>query len=256
MHYFDSHCHLQDERFNGRLDAVMERARAAGVTHMLCCGTQESDWDAVAALSEKHPEIIPAFGLHPWFVANRTGTWLNRLEEMLHKYPQAALGEIGLDHAIDQRNDADQATVFLAQLRLARKLERRVSIHCRKAWGDLLCLLEQQCGLPHGGAVHSYSGPHDLIKPLALLNASFSFSGSITYDRNRRGRSAAAVVPDDRLLVETDAPDIPPQGIDKDCNEPAHLALVAGKLAELRGVTLERIAHLTSGNGIRLFAAV
>ncbi|MBN1129513.1 MAG: TatD family hydrolase [Chitinispirillaceae bacterium] len=253
MLLFDSHCHLQDDRLTGRLEEIITRARAAGLTFMLCCGTQESDWDAVASLAGKYPEIIPAFGLHPWFVVNRSEKWLERLEFNLKEHPKAVLGEIGLDHALDQRNDEQQRCVFISQLKLARSLHRPVSIHCRKAWSDLMRILDQQCGLPHGGAIHSYSGPTDLIGRLERLNVHLSFSGSITYDRNRRGCSAAAAVSDNRLLIETDSPDIPPLGIGRGENEPAHIGRVAQRLATIRGTTMERIAGYTFSNGTRLF---
>jgi TatD DNase family protein len=253
MQLFDTHCHLQDERILPQAAGIIARAKTAGVTHMLCCGTQESDWDAVAGLAKEHHGIIPAFGLHPWFVKTRSEKWLEHLESLLIAHPESALGEIGLDHSLKTRDDQEQSSVFITQLKLARTLNRPVSIHCRKAWGDMLRILEQQCGLPCGGAIHSYSGALDLIPQLERLNVLFSFSGSITHDRNKRGALAAAAVPDDRLLIETDSPDIPPAGVEQGSNEPAMVMRVAQRLAEIRGMTLERIAALTTTNGIRLF---
>ena len=253
MILFDSHCHLQNERCIGTIDVIMDRAGSAGVRHVLCCGTAEQDWESVRLLAMNHRGIIPAFGLHPWFVKERSLSWLEKLEKLLLAVPSATVGEIGLDHALDERIDDDQGVVFVAQLKLARRLSRPVSIHCRKAWGDLLDILTAQCGLPHGGAIHSFSGPADLIPRLVKLNASFSFSGSITFDRNRRGRASALAVPEERLLIETDAPDIPPRGIGDGANEPANCAMVAQTLAELRGCSIEEIGEVTSGNAIKLF---
>jgi TatD DNase family protein len=207
----------------------------------------------VATLAAGHPQVIPAFGMHPWFVADRPGDWLERLEELLVGVPAAAVGEIGLDHAVEPRNDADQAGVFTAQLRLARRLGRPLSIHCRRAFGDMLRILTEQCGLPHGGAIHSFSGSPDLIAHLAALNVSFSFSGSILHGRNRRGRACAAAVPESRLLIETDSPDLAPPGFAPGENEPANAALVAGALSTLRERPPEEIASLTTGNATRLF---
>jgi TatD DNase family protein len=253
MHYFDSHCHLQDDRLKDRINEVVGRAREVGVLHMLCCGTQESDWDAVADLAKTYPEIVPAFGLHPWFVGTRSASWIERLETLLNAYPGAALGEIGLDHALDQRNDAEQAEVFVAQLELARTLRRPVSMHCRRAWGEMVRILTQQCGLPDGGAIHSFSGSPDLIAQCERLHVSLSFSGSITHDRNKRGALAAAAVSPDRLLIETDSPDIPPAGVGEGSNEPAMVVRVAQRLAEIRGSTAEKIAEQTCSNAMRLF---
>jgi TatD DNase family protein len=253
MTLFDSHCHLQDARCIGDIDAILARAGAAGVAHMLCCGTSESDWQAVASLARNHPQIVPAFGLHPLFIDKRSPDWLEKLERMLRLFPSASVGEIGLDHAVGERNDAVQTDIFLAQLKLARTLARPVSIHCRKAWGDMLRILSARCGLPHGGAIHSFSGPPDLIPQLTGLKVSLSFSGSIVYDRNRRGRACAAAVDERCLLIETDSPDIPPPGIKQGENEPARVREVARALSEVRGCALDRIAERTSGNALRLF---
>jgi TatD DNase family protein len=253
MPFFDSHCHLQDKRLKDRINEVVGRAREAGVAHMLCCGTQESDWDAVIDLARRYHEIVPAFGLHPWFVGTRSAAWKERLETILKAHPDAPIGEIGLDHALDQRNDAEQAEVFVAQLKLARTLHRPVSMHCRRAWGEMVRILSQQYGFPDGGAIHSFSGSSDLIPQLEKLNVSVSFSGSITHDRNKKGTLAAAAVSPDRLLIETDSPDIPPSGIGEGQNEPALLPRVAQRLAEIRGSTAEKIAEQTYANAVRIF---
>jgi TatD DNase family protein len=255
MRLFDAHCHLQDERIFARAGEIIARAREAGVVHMLCCGTRESDWESVKVLSARYLEIVPAFGLHPWFVRERSDTWFDRLEKILIEIPAAAVGEIGLDHALDERNDEDQALVFTAQLKLARKLNRAVSMHCRKAWGKMMDLLEQQRGTPDGGAVHSYSGPPDHVPRLEKLNVSISFSGSITHDRNRRGRASLAAVAERFLLVETDAPDIPPAGVEPEANEPAQCAAIVQKIAELRGTTAEKIGEITFRNAARIFSS-
>jgi len=253
MILFDSHSHLQDPHCIARIDAILARAGAAGVTRVLCCGTGPSDWHAVATLAAAYPAILPAFGLHPWFIGERTPDWLEKLEALLGAFSLATVGEIGLDHATEDRNDADQAAVFIAQLKLARKFGRPVSIHCRKAWGDMMKILSEQCGLPCGGAIHSYSGPVDLIKQLAAMNVSLSFSGSIVYDRNLRGRAAAALVDAGRLLIETDSPDLCPPGVAPGENEPANVVAVAGILAEIRGCAPDAIAECTTRNAARIF---
>jgi TatD DNase family protein len=255
MRLFDAHCHLQDERIFAKAGDIVARAREAGVTHMLCCGTRESDWHAVKALAARYPEIVPAFGLHPWFAGERSDAWLEKLETHLREVPAAAVGEIGLDHAMNQRNDEDQAMVFIAQLKLARKLKRAVSMHCRKAWGMIVDILEKQCGTPDGGAVHSYSGPPDLIRQFETLNVSLSFSGSITYDRNRRGKASLTAVAERYLLVETDSPDIPPVGVEQEANEPAMCATIIKTMAEIRETTAEKLGEITFRNATRVFTA-
>lgn len=264
MPLFDTHCHLQDERLAPHLDGVLARAARAGVGAMLCCGSTESDWAAVGELARRHPAVRPAFGLHPWYIAGRPSGWEHALRALLEGSP-AVVGEIGLDHAVDAATFADQEDVFLAQVRLAAELRRPVSVHCRRAWGRLMELLDRHGWPPDGIALHSYSGGKDLVPALARRGAFFSFSGAITHDRNRRGREAVPVVPADRLLVETDAPDIPaamapdaPVLRDTDgrpLSEPAHLAHVVAAVAALRGMTPEEVAGLTYRNGEALFGS-
>lgn len=253
MRIFDSHCHLQDERIIAEADHIIAKAKDAGIVRMLCCGTRESDWDAVKTLSERHPEVVPAFGLHPWFVNERSERWLERLEAILTAVPRAAMGEIGLDHAIEKRDDEVQVSVFTAQLRLARRLRRPVSVHCRKAWGAMMEILERQCGFPDQGVMHSYSGPPDLVPRLERLNASLSFSGSITYERNCRGHASLEAASEHAILVETDSPDLPPEGIEKEQNEPAQCAAIVKTMAKIRNIPLEIMGDITYQNAARIF---
>jgi TatD DNase family protein len=260
MRLFDAHCHLQDEKLLPRIDAAMERAGQAGVCGFCCCGASESDWPVVMTLASRFKQITPAFGLHPWYVARRTLDWQNVLRYYLTLESGSGVGEIGLDRAIEERNDAKQVEVFLAQLRLAKELGRPVTIHCRKAWDVVPALLEGIGGLPAGFVLHSYSGSSELVEPLTKLGAYFSFSGSITYHRNRRGHKAVMAVPPDRLLIETDSPDLLPvvplaqPGDAAAHNEPANLVHVLRKIAELRKMPEDELAELTWKNAERVFA--
>lgn len=260
MNLFDAHCHLQDDRLAPDLEGAMQRATQVGVRRFLCCGSSERDWPQVAALSRKYPGVIPSFGLHPWYVRDRSTEWLAHLTRALLD-TRSVVGEIGLDHAIEPRNDEEQESVFMAQLHLARELNRPASIHCRRAWEHLLAVLNKSGPLPRGFMIHSYSGAPEFVKPLAELGAFFSFSGSLTRAGNKRGQRAAREVPADRLLVETDAPDLPPVIHDGDhvsepaVNEPANLRYVVQALAEARGCSMDQIAELTWNNACRLFDA-
>jgi TatD DNase family protein len=258
MRLFDAHCHLQDEKLLPRIDAVMERAGQAGGRGLCCCGASESDWPAVMDVASRFKQITPAFGLHPWYVAQRTPDWQDVLRDCLTRTAGSGVGEIGLDRAIKERNDTEQVEVFLVQLRLAKELGRPVSIHCRRAWDVMPSLLEGMGGLPAGFVLHSYSGSSELVEPLAKLGAYFSFSGSITYHRNKRGHNAVKAVPLDRLLIETDSPDLMPViGAAKNDdmpNEPANLVHVLRKIAELRDMPEDELAELTWKNAERVFA--
>lgn len=252
MNLFDSHCHLQDDRITRNVKEIIGRAEKAGVTAMLCCGSCEDDWEAVLNIAGKYDAVIPALGIHPWFASGRTGEWMNKLRALLERDPKTAVGEIGLDHTVADRNDADQRELFREQLLLARQYDRSVSIHCRKAWGSLMDIFRGEPDLGVRSVIHSYSGPVELVEELQGYGVSLSFSGSITLPNNRRGRKAVARVAPGHLLVETDAPDIVPAGR-QGPNEPAALCDVVRTAAQLRKSTFEETAELTFGNAGALF---
>ena len=262
MRLFDAHCHLQDDRLRPHREAVLRRAEQAGVAVMMCCGSAEDDWPQVRDLARQYPQIKASFGLHPWYVRDRTPDWLATLRASLAEVA-SAVGEIGLDHALDRSLWPAQDEVFAAQLELAQELNRPASIHCRRAWGRMLELLDQH-GTPKAGMVfHSYSGAKDLVPDLSRRGARFSFSGSITHDRNIHGREAAAAVPLDCLLIETDAPDLlaalppdlpavrAPDG--RTLSEPAHLVLVLREVATIKGLRENVLAAALWENAMRLF---
>ena len=252
MQFFDTHCHLQDERIKAQSSTIIEQAHHIGVCYFLCCGSTESDWDDVATIASAHPSVIPAFGLHPWYIGNRSETWRQKLEKLLSEFPDASVGEIGLDHRMDTYDAIDQVQVFQEQLACAASFNRPVSIHCRGAWGDLLSVISSAGGLQNGGALHSFSGSSELIKPLDRLGCSFSFSGSVTYTRNKRVKDALALVPLHKLLIETDTPDQSPFG-HTGCNVPSTITMVHERVAHVRAMTTEDSAALLYKNSVQLF---
>ena len=257
MELFDAHCHLQDERLAADLAGAMQRAAAAGVAGWMCCGSAEADWPAVFAVTGRFPGVLASFGLHPWYVGARQPGWLDRLRVLLAAQPRAGVGEIGLDHALEDADLADQEQVFLDQFALSHELQRPASLHCRRAFGRLLELLPRFPAHPVGFVIHAFSGAVELILPLARQGAYFSFSGSITRSGNRRGHAALCAAPADRLLLETDAPDLPPViggQVPQGPNEPANLFHVLRAAAALRGEPEAALAAQTWSNAKRLFA--
>jgi TatD DNase family protein len=250
---FDAHCHLQDERFAGNIHAVLTRARDKGVGGMMCCGSREGDWERVRELA-KLPGVHASFGLHPWYVMERSGAWLQELRSMLDAVPAAGVGEIGLDKAIDDADSAVREDVFISQLRLAREMRRPVSIHCRKAFGRMKDLLETHGRIEHGGVLHSYSGPVEMVPQFERLGLYLSFSGSITHSNNKRGHAAVRATSWERLLIETDSPDILPMQIAPGtCNEPANIVFVLDAIAHLTGMSMEDAAIRTWENACRAY---
>lgn len=264
MKLFDAHCHLQDDRLRPHLDAVMPRAGSAGVAASMCCGSDEGDWPLLPGLAERFKGVYLSFGLHPWSVANRTPHWLATLEQALKATP-SAVGEIGLDHALDPSTFAEQESVFLDQIHLANTLGRPVSIHCRRAWGRLMELLDDKGWPACGFMIHSYSGSAELVAPLIRRGAFLSFSGAVTHDNHRRSREALVAVPLDRLLIETDSPDLLPSlpaGVSpvltpegKPVNEPRNLVRVLEVASRLLGVETSTLAMATWNNAQSLWGA-
>ncbi|MFI5378077.1 MAG: TatD family hydrolase [Tepidisphaerales bacterium] len=284
MPLIDAHLHLADPAFEDDLAAILAAARAAGVCHFVVNSTGPGDWERVSQIARDHAGVIPCFGVHPWFVnsvppappaestvpdsagedTGGTGDWLDQLEHRLRQQP-SAVGEIGIDRWIEPRDEALQQEVFLAQLDLARKLHRPAMIHCLRAWGWLMDLLKAQPPLPAGILIHAYGGPVELIEPLVRHNAYLSFAGNIFEARRHAARAAAVAVPLDRLLVETDAPDmLPPPEYratvhrhdNEDRNHPANLPRILRGIAQLRGQSPDELAAAVFANARRLFGSL
>lgn len=254
MNLFDSHNHLQDARFDANRSAVLERASAAYVNHMVVCGTTEHDWPSVQSLAAAHPSvIIPGFGLHPWWIGERRSHWRAVLCELL-QHESAVVGEVGLDFAVTDSNATEQEAVFQEHVEISVEFCRPVIIHCRKAWDRMLTLLREWGPHPAGYVLHAYSGGAARVEELVALNAWFSFSGSLCRPNNRRGPQALLAVPLDRLLFETDAPDMSP--IAGECCEPLHLTYILRTAARCLNVTEEDIARVGFTNAMRLFSGV
>jgi len=258
MNMFDTHCHLQDDRISARIGDIVAAANRAGVARMLCCGSSAEDWGGVERVGAAYADkgVIRAYGVHPFYVKSvdpGENNWTDGLSERLAADPSAAVGEIGLDHAVSPRDDERQAEVFARQLKIAEQYKRPVSMHCRKAFGAMLSILRGNGGLKFGGAVHSYSGSPELIDELVELGCCISFSGSILIPTSKRAIASLKKVPRDRLLIETDSPDLLPRGAAGPFNEPANLLLILNKVAEVLGEPPQKIAELTDENGCRLY---
>jgi len=257
MQLFDTHCHLQDERFRPDLPAVIQRAQAVGVEWMVCCGTRPEDWERVLDLAGRYSCIIPLLGLHPWYVGEAHVDWFSRLKA-LAKAHAIGIGECGLDFALEAPDKPSQEEAFSAQLRLAVELDRPVSIHCRRAWESLLRICRAE-GIPRRGAVvHAFSGSPEVALQLQDLGLHLSFACSLANPVNKRGAKALLVVREDRLLLETDSPDIPPRHLPdwppEALNEPANLTLVLETAARLLNVDSSHLGTKIFQNANKVFS--
>jgi len=244
LNLIDSHCHLDDEKFDVDREQVIERALAAGVELMLAIGTG-GELDVAIQLAERYPFIYATVGVHPHDASKATPDTFVRLRDLASHPKVLAIGEIGLDYHYDFSPRDIQRSVFERQLELAADVRKPIVIHTREAWEDTIA---QVTALPHGGIMHCFTG--DTAQAVQALNVGFhlSFGGVLTFPKAETLRDAARITPEQRLLVETDCPYLAPVPHRGKRNEPAFVADTARRLAEVRGVTPEAIAACTTRN--------
>jgi TatD DNase family protein len=251
----DSHCHLDSPDFDQDRDAVIERALAAGVDHMLAIGTGSGppDLEAGIRLAARHEAFYATVGIHPHDAAKAGPADLQRLAGLLAHPKVLALGESGLDYHYDFSPRDVQKSVFIAQMEIAAAARKPIVIHTREAWDDTLALIEQHW-TPHsiGGIMHCFSGGPQEARRAIDLGFYLSFGGIVTFPKALDVQQAAKSAPADRILIETDAPYLAPVPKRGKRNEPALIVHTAQKLAELRGESYEAIAAATSANFRRL----
>ena len=254
----DTHAHLDDDRFKDDLPAVLERAVAAGLSHILTIGIDAATSLAAVKLAERYPMIFAVAGIQPNHVAEAVpGDWETILE--LAKHPKVvALGETGLDRYWDRAPFPLQEEYFARHLELGRHTHKPVVIHNREADADVVRMLKAEFERhgPIRGVMHSFAG--DLETALACLDVGLhiSFAGMLTFKNNEALRTVAAIVPPDRVLVETDSPYLTPMPHRGKRNEPAYVSYTAACLAQIFGVAPEAIAERTTRNARELFGLV
>jgi TatD DNase family protein len=249
----DSHCHLDDEQFAADREAAIERARAAGIERILAIGTGTGppDLEAGIRLAGQHTFIFATVGVHPHDAAKASPETFARLAELSRHPKLLAIGEIGLDYHYDFSPRDVQRSVFAAQLVLAARAQKPIVIHTREAWDDTLAIMREH-GLPHGGIMHCFTGGPDEAEQALEMGFHLSFGGILTFPKADDVRKSAALAPENRLLVETDAPYLAPIPHRGKRNEPAFIVETVRRLAELRGWSPEHAADVTTRNFARL----
>jgi TatD DNase family protein len=258
--WIDSHCHLDSPEFDADRDAVVQRAKAAGVTCLVLPAVAAAHFNSVRALAHQHG-CAYALGLHPLYVHQALDSDLQVLQQALQDQRDdprlVAVGEIGLDHFVPGLDRALQARFYTAQLKLARDAGLPVILHVRRSADSLLQAL-RRIQVP-GGIAHAFNGSLQQAQQFVDLGFKLGFGGTLTFERSSQIRALAQQLPAQALVLETDAPDIPPHwlytpaaqrqaGAPSQRNEPAELPRIAQSLASLRGLSLAETAALTSAN--------
>jgi TatD DNase family protein len=250
--FVDSHCHLDDPKFDADREGVIERALAAGVTRLLAIGTGNGppDLEVALRLADRYPSIYATIGVHPHDASKATEETFAQLRDLAAHPKVLAIGEIGLDYHYDFSPRDVQRAVFDRQLSLAADARKPIVIHTREAWDDTLAQIDS---LPRGGIMHCFTGDPSQARQALDRGFHLSFGGVLTFPKAESLREAAALAPDDRILIETDCPYLAPVPHRGKRNEPAFVVETARRLAQVRNTTPEHIAELTTQNFNRLF---
>lgn len=247
----DSHAHLDAPEFDADRDAVLARAREAGVMRQIVPAVNAAGWLKLRKLCATEAGLLPAYGLHPMYLDDHRDTHLAELRAWIEREHPVAVGECGLDFFVEGLDPARQALFFDGQLRLARDFDLPVIVHARRAVDAVLAAI-RRFG-PLRGVIHSYPGSADQAKRLFDHGFLVGIGGPVTYERANRLRTLAATLPIECLLLETDAPDQPDSDHRGQRNEPARLVRVLDTVAELRGMAPAELAMATTANAERLF---
>ncbi len=249
----DTHCHLTDQALLADQAAVVHRAVAAGVQRMITIGTGPEDHRRVLQAVQSYPEVYGAIAVHPHLAGEITPGFIDEMRPFFAQQPRLlAVGECGLDYHGRSADPAVQRPVFIQQLELARKLKLPAILHVRDAHADALNIMADFTDVPH--VVHCFTGTSEEAARWLAQGAYLGITGIVTYKNAQEVRAVAKLIPDDRLLVETDCPYLSPEPVRKiKINEPALVVHVAARLAAERSATPAHLQAVTTANARRLF---
>lgn len=251
--FFDTHAHYEDERFAADRDIIIDSVHKNGVEYILNVSSCMASAADSAALAQKYDFIYSAVGVHPHNVDEMNENTIRTLAGMALMHKVVAIGEIGLDYHYDHSPKELQKHWFARQIGLAREIGLPVVIHDREAHEDVMKIIKTERAKDVGGVFHCYSGSPEMAKQLLDDNFYISIGGPVTFKNSKRLIDVVKMIPDDRLLIETDCPYLAPEPYRGKRNDSGLLKYIAGKIAEIKGVAPEDIARITTGNAKTLF---
>lgn len=250
----DSHAHIDDQKFNEDREVILENARAAGIEFIINPGADEASSYRAVEMSEKYPMVYATVGIHPHDAKDYEPQKHDALlKEWAKKEKVVAIGEIGLDYHYDYSPRDIQQEVFIRQLIIAKEVKLPIVIHNRESMEDMVRILKKYFTPEYGGIMHSYSGSVEMAKVFLEMGFYLSISGPLTFSNARKLPEVVAMMPLERLLVETDSPYLTPTPHRGKRNEPAYVRFVAAEIARIRGISLEEIEEITTQNAKTVF---
>lgn len=249
----DSHCHLDPEYFQDDLEEVIQRALDNGITYMLTISTKLSTFPGVLKTAQASPNLFCTLGVHPHEAESEPTLTKDLLVNLSHESKVVGLGETGLDYYYDHSPRDLQRKAFIAHIEASLETDLPLIVHTREAEANTIDLIKTVGQGRARGVIHCFSGSKELAHKALDLGFYISFSGIVTFKKAQEIQEVAASTPLDRLLVETDAPYLAPIPHRGQRNEPAHVRLVAQKVADLRGISLDDVAQATTTNFFALF---
>jgi TatD DNase family protein len=250
---FDTHAHLNAEEYKEDLDEVISRALEAGVTNMVVVGFDRPTIEKAMELVDRYDFLYASVGWHPVDAIDMTEEDLVWIEELAAHPKVVALGEMGLDYHWDKSPKDIQKVVFRKQIQLARKVHLPIIIHNREATADIIEILKEEKADEVGGIMHCFSGSPETARECVNMNFYISLGGPVTFKNAKRPKEVAAEIPLDKLLIETDCPYLTPHPFRGKRNEPSYVKLVAEQIAEIKEITYEEVAEVTSKNAKKFF---
>ena len=257
MKFIDTHTHISDEAFKGEEEAVIERALQAGVYKMLMADVDSGERDEMRALCNRHKGVLyPMLGLYPGSVKEDWQEELDKVFSLSREGGVVAIGEVGLDYHFSTEFAEEQMEAFVAQLELASKMNLPVNVHLRDATEDFFKAMEACKGLGLRGNLHAFSGSKEVAARIRRYGDWYVGIGGVLTFKNAGIARDIADIPMEMILLETDSPYLAPTPLRGTRNESANIPLIAAKLAEIKGISLEEAAEVTTGNAKILFARI
>jgi TatD DNase family protein len=249
----DSHVHLEMAEFKKDLEEVIRRAKEAGVEYIFTVGTERKDWKRALEIADSHTGIYAILGVHPHNAKEIDDRTYSTLRELCRNEKVRAFGEIGLDFFRNRSPRDVQTKRFREQIALARELLLPIVVHDRDAHKETLDILKSEKADQCGGIIHCFSGDYRMASECLDIGFHISVPGTITFKNATEFREIVRKLPVESLLVETDAPFLAPVPFRGKRNEPGFVRYTAQKVAELKGMTFEKVAEVTTGNALKIF---